>query len=209
MNRIVDYDPFYHRAHLCYICSNVAVTPRQCFNKSSQGSQCKAFFCKECLLLYLDKKPFCPKCRTPIVSEKNFFMKPDKEFYKEHQEDIQIWCQYEGCRVKLSLEDIFAHQEECPNKTFRCKICCTSIQSVGMTQQDHQETQCLYRYRNLNRHEMCPGCKQDVRISQHVGLGPITDFNINQQEVNQLTEKHDCKKLEENRLLDLEKQLRD
>lgn len=91
ITRVVDYDPLKHKAHQCYLCDNIAQEPRQCFN--SKGlSLCQALFCKDCLLTYLEKKPFCPKCRTLIANEKNFFMMPEVSFYRAHQQELLIKC---------------------------------------------------------------------------------------------------------------------
>ena len=87
---------------LCNICKKLLKNPVKCY-------QCKALFCKECLLKILEKNHKCPKC-FKVISEnliKSSLL--TKEF-----ENTFIKCKYLGCQDKINLFNYENHLETCP-----------------------------------------------------------------------------------------------
>ena len=92
---------------LCNICKKLVKNPVRCY-------QCKALFCKECLLNILEKNHKCPKC-FKVISEnliKSSLL--TKEF-----ENTFIKCKYLGCQDKVNLFDYEKHLETCPFRVIK------------------------------------------------------------------------------------------
>ena len=92
---------------LCNICKKLLKNPVKCY-------QCKALFCKECLLKILEKNHKCPKC-FKVISEnliKSSLL--TKEF-----ENTFIKCKYLGCQDKVNLFDYEKHLETCPFRVIK------------------------------------------------------------------------------------------
>ena len=92
---------------LCNICKNLVKNPTKCY-------QCKALFCKDCLLNILEKNHKCPKC-FKIISEnliKNAGL--DNEF-----KNTFIKCKYTGCKESVNLFNYEEHLKICPFKNIK------------------------------------------------------------------------------------------
>ena len=92
---------------LCNICKTLVKNPTRCY-------QCKALFCRDCLLNILEKNHKCPKC-FKIISEnlvKN--AKLDDEF-----KNTFIKCKYTGCRESINLLNYEEHLKLCPFKNIK------------------------------------------------------------------------------------------
>ena len=92
---------------LCNICKNLVKNPTKCY-------QCKALFCKDCLLNILEKNHKCPKC-FKIISEnliKNAGL--DNEF-----KNTFIKCKYTGCKECVNLFNYEEHLKICPFKNIK------------------------------------------------------------------------------------------
>ena len=92
---------------LCNICKNLVKNPTKCY-------QCKALFCKNCLLNILEKNHKCPKC-FKIISEnliKNAGL--DNEF-----KNTFIKCKYTGCKESVNLFNYEEHLKICPFKNIK------------------------------------------------------------------------------------------
>ena len=92
---------------LCNICKKLLKNPVKCY-------QCKALFCKECLLKILEKNHKCPKC-FKVISEnliKSSLL--TKEF-----ENTFIKCKYLGCQDKINLFYYEKHLETCPFRVIK------------------------------------------------------------------------------------------
>ena len=82
---------------LCNICKNLVKNPTKCY-------QCKALFCRECLLKILEKNHKCPKC-FKIISEN---LVKNADFDKEFK-NTYIKCKYTGCKESVNLFDYEEH----------------------------------------------------------------------------------------------------
>lgn len=92
---------------LCNICKHLVKEPTRCY-------QCKALFCKACLLSILEKNHKCPKC-FKIISEnliKNTGL--DNEF-----KNTFIKCKYTGCKESANLYDYEEHLKTCPFRNIK------------------------------------------------------------------------------------------
>ena len=92
---------------LCNICKKLVKNPTKCY-------QCKALFCRDCLLNILEKNHKCPKC-FKIISEnliKNTGL--DNEF-----KNTFIKCKYTGCKEAVNLYDYEEHLKICPFKNIK------------------------------------------------------------------------------------------
>ena len=92
---------------LCNICKNLVKNPTKCY-------QCKALFCRDCLLNILEKNHKCPKC-FKIISEnliKNAGL--DNEF-----KNTFIKCKYTGCKESINLLNYEEHLRLCPFKNIK------------------------------------------------------------------------------------------
>ena len=92
---------------LCNICKNLVKNPTKCY-------QCKALFCRDCLLNILEKNHKCPRC-FKIISEnliKNTGM--DNEF-----KNTFIKCKYTGCKEAVNLYEYEEHVKVCPFKIIK------------------------------------------------------------------------------------------
>ena len=92
---------------LCNICKKLVKNPTKCY-------QCKALFCRDCLLNNLEKNHKCPKC-FKIISEnliKNTGL--DNEF-----KNTFIKCKYTGCKEAVNLYDYEEHLKICPFKNIK------------------------------------------------------------------------------------------
>ena len=92
---------------LCNICKNLVKNPTKCY-------QCKALFCKDCLLNILEKNHKCPKC-FKIISEnliKNAGL--ENEF-----KNTFIKCKYTGCKESVNLFNYEEHLKICPFKNIK------------------------------------------------------------------------------------------
>jgi hypothetical protein len=92
---------------LCNICKNLVKNPTKCY-------QCKALFCRDCLLNILEKNHKCPRC-FKIISEnliKNTGM--DNEF-----KNTFIKCKYTGCKEAVNLYEYEEHLKVCPFKNIK------------------------------------------------------------------------------------------
>ena len=95
---------------LCNICKKLVKNPTKCY-------QCKALFCRDCLLNILEKNHKCPKC-FKIISEnliKNTGL--DNEF-----KNTFIKCKYTGCKEAVNLYDYEEHLKICPFKNIKDSI---------------------------------------------------------------------------------------
>jgi len=92
---------------LCNICKKLVKNPAKCY-------QCKALFCRDCLLNILEKNHKCPKC-FKIISEnliKNTGL--ENEF-----KNTFIKCKYTGCKEAVNLYDYEEHLKICPFKNIK------------------------------------------------------------------------------------------
>jgi hypothetical protein len=92
---------------LCNICKKLVKNPTKCY-------QCKALFCRECLLNILEKNHKCPKC-FKIISEnliKNTGL--ENEF-----KNTYIKCKYTGCKESVNLYEYEEHLKVCPFKNIK------------------------------------------------------------------------------------------
>jgi len=92
---------------LCNICKNLVKNPSRCY-------QCKALFCRDCLLNILEKNHKCPKC-FKIISEnliKNAGL--ENEF-----KNTFLKCKFTGCKESVNLLDYEEHLKECPFKNIK------------------------------------------------------------------------------------------
>lgn len=92
---------------LCNACKKLVKNPTKCY-------QCKALFCRDCLLNILEKNHKCPKC-FKIISEnliKNTGL--DNEF-----KNTFIKCKYTGCKEAVNLYDYEEHLKICPFKNIK------------------------------------------------------------------------------------------
>lgn len=95
---------------LCNICKNLVKNPTKCY-------QCKALFCKDCLLNILEKNHKCPKC-FKIISEnliKNASL--DIEF-----KNTFIKCKYTGCKESINLLSYEEHLNICPFRNIKDSV---------------------------------------------------------------------------------------
>ena len=92
---------------LCNICKNLVKQPTKCY-------QCKALFCKECLLNNLEKNHKCPKC-FKIISEN---LVKNADFDNEFKNTF-IKCKYTGCKESANLFDYEEHLRTCPFKNIK------------------------------------------------------------------------------------------
>ncbi len=92
---------------LCNICKNLVKNPTKCY-------QCKALFCRECLLKILEKNHKCPKC-FKIISEN---LVKNADFDKEFK-NTYIKCKYTGCKESVNLFDYEEHLKICPFKNIK------------------------------------------------------------------------------------------
>ena len=91
----------------CNICKKLVKNPTKCY-------QCKALFCRDCLLNILEKNHKCPKC-FKIISEnliKNTGL--DNEF-----KNTFIKCKYTGCKESVNLFNYEEHLKICPFKNIK------------------------------------------------------------------------------------------
>lgn len=92
---------------LCNICKNLVKNPTKCY-------QCKALFCRECLLKILEKNHKCPKC-FKIISEN---LVKNADFDNEFK-NTYIKCKYTGCKESANLFDYEEHLKSCPFKNIK------------------------------------------------------------------------------------------
>ena len=95
---------------LCNICKKLVKNPTKCY-------QCKALFCRICLLNILEKNHKCPKC-FKIISE-NLIRNTglDNEF-----NNTFIKCKYTGCKESVNLYNYEEHLKVCPFKNIKESI---------------------------------------------------------------------------------------
>ena len=92
---------------LCNICKNLVKNPTKCY-------QCKALFCRDCLLKNLEKNHKCPKC-FKIISE-NLIKNAD---FENEFKNTFIKCKYTGCKESANLFDYEEHLKKCPFKNVK------------------------------------------------------------------------------------------
>ena len=95
---------------LCNICKTLVKNPTRCY-------QCKALFCRDCLLNVLEKNHKCPRC-FKIISE-NLIKSAglDNEF-----KNTFIKCKFTGCKESVNLLDYEEHLKVCPFKNIKDNI---------------------------------------------------------------------------------------
>ena len=92
---------------LCNICKNLVKNPSKCY-------QCKALFCRECLLNILEKNHKCPKC-FKIISE-NLIR---NERLENEFKNTFIKCKHIGCQESINLLNYQEHIKMCPFKNIK------------------------------------------------------------------------------------------
>ena len=95
---------------LCNICKTLVKTPSRCY-------QCRALFCRDCILNVLEKNHKCPKC-FKIISEnliKNAGL--DNEF-----KNTFLKCKFTGCKESVNLLNYEEHLKICPFKNIKDNI---------------------------------------------------------------------------------------
>lgn len=92
---------------LCNICKTLVKTPSRCY-------QCRALFCRDCILNVLEKNHKCPKC-FKIISEN---LVKNADFDKEFK-NTYIKCKYTGCKESVNLFDYEEHLKICPFKNIK------------------------------------------------------------------------------------------
>ena len=79
---------------ICAICNQVLLDIRVL--------ECEHYFCKSCIIKWLEKNPTCPECRVSICEDK---FKNATVFMKRIFQQVKIKCKYDDCQQSIEYEN--------------------------------------------------------------------------------------------------------
>jgi len=101
---------------------------------------CEHYFCKLCIIQWLEKEETCPECREH--ANESSLTEPSL-LARRALEQVKVKCQYEDCLVEISFTEIEIHEIQCAMKEISCELCQQLVPRSTMTSHRYEDPACL------------------------------------------------------------------